>query len=53
MLRLVLWAIFAVPVFLVGQLVVLALLLIIVILNCFDRLTAPRVKRISGAAAKE
>ena len=53
MLKLALWAIFAVPIFLVGQLVVLALLLIIVTLSCFDRLTAPHVKRISGAAAKE
>ncbi|MGF6758980.1 hypothetical protein P3T16_006408 [Paraburkholderia sp. GAS42] len=53
MLRLALWAILAVPVFLVGQLVVLALLLIIVTLNCLDRLTAPHAKRISGAASKE
>jgi hypothetical protein len=53
MLRLGFWTIFAVPVFLIGQLVVLALLLIIVTLNCLDRLTAPRAKRNSGAAAKE
>lgn len=50
MLRLMLWAIFAVPVFLVGQLVVLALLLIFVTLSCLNKLTKPHVKRISGAA---
>lgn len=50
MLRLTLWAIFAVPVFLVGQLVVLALLLIFITLSCFNKFTTPHVKRISGAA---
>ncbi|MFM0168213.1 hypothetical protein [Paraburkholderia sediminicola] len=49
MLKLALWAIFAVPVFLAGQLVILALLLIFVTLSCLNKFTTPHVKRISGA----
>jgi hypothetical protein len=54
MLRLALWTLFAVPVFVVGQLVIFALILIIVTRSGLDRLTAPHVKRIYvTAAAKE